>query len=637
MDLTETTATLSESSGGGAGDATRPSADRFVWLEAAAFNGGWQFGEQGVLEEIFEKIGPVNTFCVEFGAGDGGALPLTVGRFIDNGWDALLIEANPGYYASLKERYGNSVKILNQTVEIEGDNSLDSILRVHSPGKIDLLVIDVDSVDGYIFQSMVQHLPRVVVVEHHDLLHPADMSDAPEPPPVEDCGKIVDVNPEGFGYCVQWSARAIRGLAERKGYVPVFTSRCNTILVRADEAEKLARPMVRLNIGAGDKRIPGYTDIDIKTGTDARHLPYADGSVDEVYASHILEHFDYDNGVGEALREWVRVLRPGGMLRISVPDVQKFIRDRNETNSHIYDRMLLGGHTDERDRHGSVWDEKKLRQWMGMHGIGDVTTFEPFAPDCSRLPISLNMEGRKRWHKKLAVPRVALVLSQPRLTFTGHESSLIKLAQRLRFFGPEYSKGAFWDRDMSIATEGAIHHYNPDIILYSDYDSIFSDRDALSLIATLNNDPTLAAVGVVQMERHGNKPLVFDDQADYSTDLSLVRFQHFGLTAIRADVFKELPHPWFMSFPGSDGRWTTWNRSDADITFWRMLREYGFPVAQRNDISIGHLVLTVKWPSERGIGVTLQQLEDYDIHGKPAHAKFTADLYKTKKAEEVKV
>lgn len=51
--------------------------------------------------------------------------------------------------------------------------------------------------------------------------------------------------------------------------------------------------MIRLNIGAGKTQIPGYTPLDIKDGVDAGKLPYANESVDEVYASHVLEHIPH--------------------------------------------------------------------------------------------------------------------------------------------------------------------------------------------------------------------------------------------------------------------------------------------------------------------------------------------------------
>jgi len=63
---------------------------------------------------------------------------------------------------------------------------------------------------------------------------------------------------------------------------------------------------------------PNYLNHDIETG-----LPYADNSVDGILASHLLEHFDCIFVV-ELLKECRRVLKPGGVLRVSVPDPQKF-------------------------------------------------------------------------------------------------------------------------------------------------------------------------------------------------------------------------------------------------------------------------------------------------------------------------
>lgn len=622
------------SSGGGIEDATRLGADRFEWLHAAATNGGWQFGEQGVIEEIFDIIGTTDTpYFVEFGAGDGKHLPLTVERLIENGWKGTLIEGNLGSCVTLNERYGkrtqygDKISIVNAMVSTSGEESLDSILgKVNAPSSPDLMVIDIDSTDYYVWESLKNFTPRVVMIEHCDLEYRGPESTARTPPDQKKCGSKIE---NGGGFVLQASSVCNDALAKTKGYTPVFRNRVNTIYVLTGEAHKLARDMVKLNVGGGDVVIDGFTNIDIKNGIDARKLPYADGSVDVLYASHILEHFDYDNEVDAVLAEWVRVLRPGGLLQISVPDVSKYCRDRNETNSFIYDRMFLGGHTDKNDRHGSVFDETKLKQAMSRAGIGYIEHFSPFAKDCSQLPISINLDGRKRWWKKIKNPRICLVLSQPRFAFTGHEACLVRLSQRLKF-DVEFSKGAFWDRDITIATQSAIAKYNPDIILYSDYDSIFDENDAVKLIESLNSDPAAAVKGVVQMERTGARTLVFDNKADYSGDQTRVRFQHFGLTAVRADVFAELPMPWFWSIPGTNGDWSGWNRSDADITFWRMLTEYGFRAYQHNDIVIGHIINAIKWPKKDGSGIILQPEDAYQVHGKPPKAGFNPDLYMPK-------
>lgn len=623
------------SSGGGIEDATRLGADRFEWLHAAATNGGWQFGEQGVIEEIFDILGVGESpYFVEFGAGDGKCLPLTVERLIENGWGGTLIEGSLESCLSLNEKYGkrtpcgDRVSIVNAMVSVSGEESLDSILsRVKAPPSPDLMVIDIDSIDYYVWESLKGYSPRVVMIEHCDLEYAGPESRSETPPEPSKCGSTIDGS---NGFILQASSLCNDNLAKSKGYTPVFRNRINTIYVLNSEAQKLSRPMVKLNVGGGDVEIDGFVNIDIKNGIDARKLPYPDNSVDVLYASHILEHFDYDKEVDAVLQEWVRVLRPGGLLQISVPDVSKYCRDRNETNSFIYDRMFLGGHTDKNDRHGSVFDETKLKQAMGNAGIGYIEHFKPFAKDCSQLPISINLDGRKRWWKKVKSPRVCLVLSQPRFAFTGHEACLVRLSQRMKF-DVEFSKGAFWDRDITIATQSAISKYNPDIILYSDYDSIFDENDAIKLIDSLNSDPTAAVKGVVQMERTGAKTLVFDDKADYSGAQTRIRFQHFGLTAVRADVFTELPMPWFWSIPGTNGDWTGWNRSDADITFWRMLKEYGFKAYQHNDIVIGHIINAIKWPKKDGSGIVLQPEDAYQVYGKPKNAGFNPELYMPKK------
>ena len=247
--------------------------------------------------------------------------------------------------------------------------------------------------------------------------------------------------------------------------------------------------------------------------------------------------------------------------------------------------------------------------------------------------------GCKRDWKKRDNPKVSLILSQPRLSFTDHSDRLIALSSNLRF-NVFRSTGAFWDRDIELTTKKAIEVDQPDFLLYSDYDSVFDPNDVIKLLDTINNDPSIAAIGAVQMSRHDDRPLVFEDSKDYSTSTTKVDFHHFGLTLIRRQVFEELPHPWFWSMPGvlSDGKvaWDTYSRSDADITFWRLLRNANMRVVQHNEVVIGHMILAVKWPKNTGYGVQLQPIENYNRHGKPANATINQDIYRKRMEEEAK-
>ena len=248
-------------------------------------------------------------------------------------------------------------------------------------------------------------------------------------------------------------------------------------------------------------------------------------------------------------------------------------------------------------------------------------------------------KGKKRDWSVSENPKVTLILSQPRLCFTDHSDRLINLAAKLKF-NTFRSHGAFWDRDIECTTMSAIHMDDPDFLLYSDYDSVFDPNDVITMLDVIKADPTMAAIGAVQMSRHDDRPLVFESDKDYSKTTTNVEYHHFGLTLIRRKVFDELPHPWFWSTPGMkpDGTvgWDIPNRSDADITFWRLLRNANMKVVQHNEVVIGHMVLCVKWPKDTGYGVQLQPIEMYNRHGKPKTATINQEIYRLRMAEEAK-
>lgn len=86
--------------------------------------------------------------------------------------------------------------------------------------------------------------------------------------------------------------------------------------------------MLKLNLGSKTYHIEGFVSVDIRDDVgaevicDVSDLPFDDGSVDEIYAGHLVEHFDCLEFPG-VLDEWWRVLVDGGRLVVSFPDFLK--------------------------------------------------------------------------------------------------------------------------------------------------------------------------------------------------------------------------------------------------------------------------------------------------------------------------
>jgi len=134
----------------------------------------------------------------------------------------------------------------------------------------------------------------------------------------------------------------------------------------------------KLHVGCGPRFIPGFTHVDlvdfphVDHVADARSLSFAESnSVDLVYASHVLEHFGRWEFM-EPLREWYRVLKPGGVLRLSVPDFSAcaaiYYEDGLEDGLTGLVGLVVGGQKDSYDFHKMVFDEPFLTD--ALHEIG---------------------------------------------------------------------------------------------------------------------------------------------------------------------------------------------------------------------------------------------------------------------------
>ena len=124
-----------------------------------------QTGEDGIINYIFSKIGIKDKTFVEFGIQDGKECN-TANLSLNFGWSGLLIEGDKNFAEKAKEYYsGKPVKVVNAFITKDNINKifLDNSIR----GEIDLLCIDIDGNDYWVWKEINSIKPRVVVVEYN--------------------------------------------------------------------------------------------------------------------------------------------------------------------------------------------------------------------------------------------------------------------------------------------------------------------------------------------------------------------------------------------------------------------------------------------------------------------------------------
>lgn len=88
-----------------------------------------------------------------------------------------------------------------------------------------------------------------------------------------------------------------------------------------------------VNFGSGGKGLAGWINVDARSShTDIyiaydmrRRLPFRDGQVKRIFAEHVIEHVDFRDDIPRVLREFHCILEPGGVVRIIVPDAERFM------------------------------------------------------------------------------------------------------------------------------------------------------------------------------------------------------------------------------------------------------------------------------------------------------------------------
>lgn len=118
---------------------------------------------------------------------------------------------------------------------------------------------------------------------------------------------------------------------------------------------------IKLHLGCGKRFIPGWVHIDRAYFEhidyfDITKLPYEDNSVSIIYNSHLIAYFDREE-IKSLLKEWYRVLKPGGVLRIATPDWDALSALDEPLLGPLYGRMESAG---KLIYHKTVWTSMQL-------------------------------------------------------------------------------------------------------------------------------------------------------------------------------------------------------------------------------------------------------------------------------------
>jgi hypothetical protein len=387
---------------------------------------------------------------------------------------------------------------------------------------------------------------------------------------------------------------------------------------------------LRLNLGGGDGPQPdGYLNVDRKFGGEVFPLDYRDGSVDSIRASHVLEHFSHRQTFA-VLQEWFRVLRPGGSIRVAVPDFDWICRQHLGGHRGI-EGYLLGGHVDENDRHGAIFTENKLRALMHGAGFRRVRKWTSEIEDCAALPVSLNLEGFKAEPVNLKGGSGGImgVMSVPRYVQSTAMDCIFTAIHSLGV-PVKMASGPYWHQVQELLFEMAIGA-GAEYILAIDSDTTFTPDDVRELYRLIAASPNVDALAPVQMARgmpgplatfagpdENSKPLGQIPTEWFERDMIECRSAHFGLTMVRAASLRKLAKPWFMSVPDPSGSWGP-QRTDADVQFWLKWREGGNSVFIAPMVCVGHVEEVVLHPS-RQLTTIVQDVGEYRRDGVPVEA-----------------
>jgi len=142
---------------------------------------------------------------------------------------------------------------------------------------------------------------------------------------------------------------------------------------------------MKLHLGCGERYLEGFTHVDLAKYDHIDHeIPvdnleiFSDNTIEEIYASHVIEYFDREE-IKSVLKEWNRVLKKNGILRLAVPNLPELIKvyetynDLNNILGPLYGKWKIDNKT---IYHKTVYDQKSLTSVLEQAGFRDIRNWD---------------------------------------------------------------------------------------------------------------------------------------------------------------------------------------------------------------------------------------------------------------------
>jgi predicted SAM-dependent methyltransferase len=151
------------------------------------------------------------------------------------------------------------------------------------------------------------------------------------------------------------------------------------------EEERGERELIKLHVGCGKRILQGWIHIDIQEFDHIDHVIdlkdisniFKENSVDEIYACHVIEHISRHE-INTLFESFFKILKPGGILRLAVPDIGKTIQLYNEgvpLFPTLYGQFW-GGQKNVADFHTIGFDLRTMSNHLANHGFYKIERYD---------------------------------------------------------------------------------------------------------------------------------------------------------------------------------------------------------------------------------------------------------------------